>query len=392
MATLGELRSRVLKARAGGGAELAAALLDLAEAEPVLRHRAAPVRALLEEAARVLDTVEDLGLKGRVLLRLAEVKLAEEDQEGAEQLAVRAADFLGKINALDDLVRAGTVQARAEARRGRLDRARALLGQLGAELPAEPEGLSGRRTAVAMALALGEVSLSADDEAEDAEKIYGELLPGVESDPLFTDAAFACHQSLAFLAATRGDVAMIKHLRAVIALARGAAAPEDECEARVAVAAALAERGDLAGREEAERHVQVALDTAIEHSLDSMHMAALTAQAGLMARKGQTQGALDRCLEIARAAVAHKDLPRYVGAVALMSEVYQQQGDYPSAYRALAEADAVLREQVGETAREMVRPHLLALSQKMGRNKFLEMADNVNKAQLARRQTPFDDA
>ena len=179
---------------------------------------------------------------------------------------------------------------------------------------------------------------------------------------------------------------MIKHLRAVIALAKAHAGHEDECEARVALASALAERGDIAGREEAERHLQITRDLALEHQLESMHMAALTGQAGLLARKGQTQGALNRCLEIARAAVAAKDLPRYVGAVALMSEVYQQNGDYPSAYRALAEAESELRTKIGEKAKELVRPHLLALSEKMGRNKFLEMADNVNKAQLARRR------
>ena len=190
MPTLGELRSRVLAERANPGPGLVGALVQLAESEPVFRHRAAPVRALLEEVARLLDANGDPQWKGRVLLRLAEVKLADEDNEGADELAERAAELLGESATAEDLLRAGCVKARSLVRRGKLAPARSLLGDLGAELPEASETLAGRRAAVALALALGETSLETDGEEADAEQISASSLPGIEAEPLFADAAF----------------------------------------------------------------------------------------------------------------------------------------------------------------------------------------------------------
>jgi hypothetical protein len=111
-----------------------------------------------------------------------------------------------------------------------------------------------------------------------------------------------------------------------------------------------------------------------------MHMAALVGQAGLMARRGQTQGALDRCLEVARAAVAHGDVPRYVAAAALMSSVYERNGDFASAYRALAEANVGLKEKLGPEVQSLIRPHVQALAERMGRERFVEMVESVQHA------------
>jgi hypothetical protein len=74
----------------------------------------------------------------------------------------------------------------------------------------------------------------------------------------------------------------------------------------------LVQRGDPVGRDEAEKHLQITRDQALDHHLDSMHLAALVGQAGVLAQKGQTQAALDRCLEIAKVAVSKQDLTGYV--------------------------------------------------------------------------------
>src|SRR3954471_15511316 len=91
---LADLRARAESLRTAGGATHAGALVELAEAEPLLGHRQKVVHGLLEEAARALDTAGNHALEGRVLLRLGCVKLAEADLEGAEQLATRAQERL----------------------------------------------------------------------------------------------------------------------------------------------------------------------------------------------------------------------------------------------------------------------------------------------------------
>lgn len=183
-----------------------------------------------------------------------------------------------------------------------------------------------------------------------------------------------------------GDNARACHaLREAVGIARRVgAAVEDELETRIALAGALVQRDDHIGREEAERHLQIARDKALEHGLDSMHLAALIGQAGLLAQKGQTQAALARCVEIASIAVSKQDLLRYSVAVALMSQIYEQKDDLASAYRTFAEAHASLRDKLGDQATELFRPHLAAFANRIGYDKFAEVAEQVNRAAHAR--------
>lgn len=113
-------------------------------------------------------------------------------------------------------------------------------------------------------------------------------------------------------------------------------------------------------------------------------MACLVAQAGLLARRGQTQAALDRCVEIAQVAMTKQDLGRYGAAVALMAQIYEQKGDLASAYRTYAEAHASLRETIGDRAKEIIVPHMNAFADRIGRSKFAEIAERVNQASHAR--------
>jgi ATP/maltotriose-dependent transcriptional regulator MalT len=169
-----------------------------------------------------------------------------------------------------------------------------------------------------------------------------------------------------------------------VVIAKQVGALEDELESRIALAGALIQRGDPVGRDEAEKHLQITRDEALEKGLDSMHMAALVGQAGVLAKKGQTQAALDRCLEIANVAVSKQDLPRYVAAVSLMSSIYEQKGDLASAYRTFAEAHASLREKLGDQAKDVIRPPMSAFADRIGHDKFAEIAEAVNKSERAR--------
>jgi hypothetical protein len=174
-------------------------------------------------------------------------------------------------------------------------------------------------------------------------------------------------------------------LREAVAIVKPLDAPEDEAEARIALAGALVQRGDAAGLEEAERHLQIARDRTLEADLASLHLAALIGQAGLLARKGNTKGALDRCIEIAQVAASKQDLTQYALAVALMSQIYEQRGDVASAYRTYAEAHAALRDTLGDRASDLFRPHLRALAERIGIERFREIADQVNRAAHARK-------
>ena len=390
MPTLDQLRARVDERRAAGGAPLALALVELGEVEPGFKYRTAKPRALLHEAAALLDREGDPRLRGRLLVRLATLKLADEDAEGTEQLIDRAFDLLQPVGATAELVEAGATVCRARLRRNLLEGVEGMLGRLGATLDATVDDEATRRAAMALALALAELAVT--DEAERprdlarARAILGDALKGLGGDDQHLDARFAGHQLLALLDREDNLSRSCHHLREVLALAKAQGAVQEEVEARLGLAGALVERGDLAGREEAERHLQIARDASLEAGLDSLHMAALVGQAGLMAKKGQTQGALDRCLEIAQAAVVKQDLPRYLAAVALMAEIYKQNGDFKSAYRALAESDRSLVERFGEGARDLLRPHLFALADEMGRERFVAMVEDIRRAEAAREE------
>jgi len=399
--SLADLKMRVEQVRlAGDGHALAQAqaLVELAEAEPVFAHRQAVVRAPLEEAAALIDGLADpvaaAALEGRVLLRLGHVKLSEGDLEGVEQLAGRACARLGPAGDVARLVDADALIARAAIRRHQFAQA---LGRLGGatERLDEPTTVSARRAVAGLALAWAELALEQQHYAEAWARL-AELATGLttEADPddELVEVRYACQQARAAAALGEGDPARACHaLRDAVGVAKRIGGLDDELEARIALAGALAQRGDPVGREEAARHLQIARDQASEHGRDSMHMAALVGQAGLLAQNGQTQAALSRCLEIASSAVSKHDLVRYAAAVALMSQIYEQKEDLASAYRTFAEAHAALRDQLGDQATELFRPHLSAFASRIGYEKFSVIAKQVNEAAHARqtfRRTP----
>jgi hypothetical protein len=387
---LAQLRAQVDDARTRGDLALATALIELAEAEPVLGHRQTEVRGPLEQAAALLDPLAAPALEGRVLLRLASVKLSEGDFEAVEQLAGRARQRLEPAGDRDRLVEAGSLIARAAIRRKDFAAAQAGLVALSEQLGDAPDTTAGRRAVALLALGWAELAAEQQDWAG-AEARLEVLAAGLaetaerDRDDELVEASFACQQLRAAAALAQGDLARACHaLRDAVGIARRVGAVEDELEARIALAGALVERGDPVGRDEAERHLQVTRDQAIEHGLDSMHMAALVGQAGLLARNGQTQAALDRCLEIGQAAVRKGDLVRYAAAVGLMSQIYEQRGDLASAYRTFAEAHAALRDRLGDQAKAVFRPQLAAFAARIGTEKFAEIAETVNKAAHAR--------
>jgi hypothetical protein len=380
---LASLRERVEQTRGVGGEPLAVALVELAEAEPLLGHRQKAVRALLEQAAKVLDPLGLRVLEGRVLLRLATVKLSERDLEGSEQLATRARERL----ASDDpwrVVECAAVLARAAIRRSDLAAAERLLVDVARDDSSDPEVPTARRAVAAVALAYSEIALEQRNYA-DVDQRLAVLASGIDGAADLIEQRYECHQMRAAVALARGLLDKACHeLREVVELAKAAGSVEDELESRIALAGALVERSDPAGREEAEKHLQITRDKAQEQGFESLHMAALVGQAGVLAKRGKTQAALDRCIEIANAAVAKHDLPRYAGAVALMSQIYEQKGDLASAYRTFAEANAALREQIGDAAKDVIRPHLAAFADRIGRDKFQEIAERVTRAANAK--------
>jgi len=384
--TVAALIECVANARGSGGEPLALALalIDLAEAEPLLGHRQAIVRSLLTEAAALLDTGGRPALEGRVLLRLAQVKLSETDLEGTAQLAKRARDRFGD----DDRWRVLDCQvllARTAIRRDDLTGATTMLTELGAGADDrdEAETVDARRAVAHLVLGWAELAIEQRDYAE-ADKRLDVLAAGLEGDDELGEQRFACQQTRAAVALAQGLLERGCHaLREIVAIAKRTGSVEDELEMRIALAGTLTERDDLISREEAERHLQITRDSAQEHGLDSLHMAALIGQAGVFAKKGQTHAALDRCIEIANSAVAKQDLPRYGAAVALMSQIYEQKGDLASAYRTFADANARLRETLGDVSKEVIRPHLAAFADRIGREKFQEIAELVNRAARA---------
>lgn len=368
--------------RAAGGEPLAIALIELAEAEPIFGHRQAVVRVPLEEAAALVETP---ALQGRILLRLAHVKLSEGDLEGVEQLVERARARLGDDT--DRMLDAATLRARAAIRRKDFPAAEALLADASETVDdTEPATAAGRRAVAAHAIAWVELVFEQADYATAKERL--EVLPsGMPGDDEDEQAEidFACRQLRAGAYLAFGDHPhACEALREAVAIAKRAGGIEDELETRIALAGALTERADPTALDEAERHVQITRDKAIEAGLDSMHMAALVAQAGLLAKRGKTQAALDRTIEIAQSAAEKQDLPRYAGAVALMSQIYEQRGDLASAYRTFAEAHSALKAKMGDAATALFRPYLAALSERIGPETFREIAERVNKAAHAR--------
>jgi hypothetical protein len=67
-----------------------------------------------------------------------------------------------------------------------------------------------------------------------------------------------------------------------------------------------------------------------------------------------------------------------------MSSIYEQKGDFASAYRTFAEAHASLREKLGDRAKDLIRPPMSAFAARIGHEKFSEIAEAVTKAAHAR--------
>ncbi len=382
--TLAQVRARVDLARATGGEALAIALLDLAEAEPILGHRQPVVRAPLEEAAALVDRLAEPALEGRILLRLAHVKLADGDFEGVEQLVGRARDRVaGDLNCMLD---AGTLLARTLIRRKDFAAAETRLVEVSDATAEEPTTLAGRRAVMRLALGWVELAVEQGEHVRARERldVFPSMTPDEDQDELL-ETDFASRQLRAAMALALGDhQRACVALREAVAIAKRVDAVEDELEMRIALAGALVQRDDQVGRDEAEKHLQVARDSALEHGLDSLRMAALVGQVGLLTQKGQTQAALDRCLEIAQSAVSQGDLPRYASAVALMSQIYEMKGDLASAYRTFAEAHGSLKDKLGSAATDLFRPYIAALADRIGPETFADIAEKVNQAARAR--------
>lgn len=375
--SLEELRLAVERARRDGGVPLAAALVALAEREPIFGHRAAPVRALIDEAAQVLTAYPDPALQARLLLRLAQVQMVAMSFEQAER-ALERAGALCEDTALRFW---GAVRAcRVAIRRGERERPTELLigaaTHVDAKAPDTPPWPD-----IAAEIALGIAELEIHDEAPEPSAF--EALEDLATDVSRPDVAFTANQLLATHALASGRPDRAAHaLRAALKLVVEHASAEDEVETRLALAGALVARGDAIGLEEATKHVQVARERASAHGLDGAYVATLIGQAGVLARRGKVASAIDRCLEIARIGARDGDAQRLVAAVGLMAELYAQLGDYTSAYRTIAEAYQGLRDATGANVEPLFRPHMIALRDRMGDARFQQMIHDVHAARL----------
>ncbi len=364
--------------------------VERAEREPILGHRVEQVRARIDEAAQLVTAGSDPALQARILLRVAALKMVEMDFEAADKALERA----GALCDEPSLRFLGGVRAcRVAIRRGERDRPAALLIGTATRLDAIADDTAAwRDVAVEIALGIAELELHADE--PDASAFEG--LDEIDADA-HPDAAFTAHQLRAthLIMIGQGDKAA-HALRAALKIAVACASPEDEVEMRLALAGVLVERGDTIGLEEATRHVQAARERAGSASrdgtrtegvgrpesetMDQLQVAALIGQAGVLARRGKVVSAIDRCLEIARLGAARGDAPRLVAAVGLMAELYGQTGDYASAYRTIAEAYQGLRDATGNDVEPLFRPHLAALRDRMGGDRFDRMIEDVRKA------------
>lgn len=362
----------------------AEAAVRLAEGEPLLGHRVERVRAAIHAAGPHVEAARDAALEARLLFRLAAVKLVETDWAAADAVLSAAGERIGRDGPLMFAIAARS--CRVGIRRG--ERAVAGPTLVGAASHvaalADPRDPMWQRALAEVTLGLAEDAIH-DEPGDSApfdnlKDLVDELRSG-GTDPGWIDTVYTARQLLATDALGRGDAATAaNHLREVVRVAHEHGSPADEIEARIARASALSARGDLAGGEEADRVIQIAVDRALEHGLTDLHVAALIGQAGLMSQRGRTAGALDRCLEVARIAAGGGNLGRYVAAVGLMAQIYQNHGDYPSAYRTIAESYHALRQVQGDAVKPMFERLLEPLRDRMGRDRFHKMIDDVSRA------------
>ena len=367
-------------------ADEARVAVERAESEPLLGHRAAAVRAAIDAAAPLLDEVADEELRSRLMLRLADVKLAEADWAGADRALEAAArhagdgpyKLLAALRACRVAIRRGPAQ-RAEAEQllvATVER----LPQLGPNMegpgpaPGPGSDLSSQRVLAELALAIAEVEVHHDEPDASAFRSLDELAAGAP----YVDTAFTARQLAATYALGNGDVATAtRALKATVKLAADASSPADEVEARIALASALLAGGHA---DEAAHHAKLAKERAHEHGLADLEAAATLAQAGVLAQTGKTANALDRVLELARAAAAAGNATQYVAAVGIMAELYANARDYVSAFRTVAEAHHALSQATGSDTTALFRPHLQRLRDRIGEQRFAQIAADVDAA------------
>jgi ATP/maltotriose-dependent transcriptional regulator MalT len=356
-------------------------LVEQAETEPILGNRMGAVRVTIDAAAQALDTVDAPELRARVMLRLAQLKMAENDYDAADRALEAVGRHVPDHAALRFLT--GIRACRVALRRGPKQRAEAgqILVTAATRVPQFDDGDPiWQRVSIELALAIAELAVHDDAPDEAAFAALRELVEAFADDRTQIDTVFVGRQLLATFALGRGELeAAARSLRAVLKLAHDVDSPADEIEARLTLAAVLVELGGV-GKDEAVRHIDKAKAIATQHGLKSLEQASLLAQAGLLAESGKTAAALDRVLELARGAAADKDLPRYIAAVAIMAELYARRGDHVSAFRTIAEASHALSTATGQDAAHLFREPLARLRDRIGEARLGQIAEDVAKA------------
>ena len=360
----------------------ALAAVERAEREPLLGHRIAPVRAAIDAAAALLDRVPVPALRARVMLRLASVKLAEQDYEGADQALEAAGRHVPDNVELRFL--AGVRACRVALRRGAEPRrvARETLLAVAERLDAfETTGPVWDAVTIEVALAIAELALHDEEPDPTAFEPIAAITIRFATDPHHVDVVFAGDQLVAAFAIQTADPERAaRALRNAVRSAKAVGSARDEIESRIALASILAAVGTPIALEEATRTAQLARERALEHQLADLAGATLIAQAGVLAANGKTATAIDRVLELAELAVANRDVRQYVAAVAIMAELYAKTGDYVSAFRTIAESHRALADATKSDSTEYFRPLLARLRDQIGPERLDKIAADVAKA------------
>ncbi|MFT3699672.1 MAG: hypothetical protein QM831_41370 [Kofleriaceae bacterium] len=356
----------------------ATAAVERAEREPLLGHRGPQVRALIDAAAPLLDQHPIPELRARLLLRLADVLLVENDYEGADQ----ALEAVGKHVPNDVTLRflTGVRACRVAIRRSAEHRKLAsdTLLNVAARLDAfETNTPAWDGVTTEVALAIAELALHDPEPDPSAFDPIAELAAHAK-DP---DVGFAGNQLVAAFAMQTGDAQRaVDALHRALAIAKASRAESDEIETRLALASVLVALGTEIAIEEAQRTVQLARDRALEGGFTQLHSAALIAQAGVLSAAGKTAGAIDRMLELAREGAANNDAGQYVAAVGIMAELYAKTGDHVSAFRTIAESHRALSAATNSDTTHLFRPLLARLRDRVGAERLAQIS---NEAQLA---------
>ncbi len=360
----------------------ALAAVERAEHEPLLGHRIAPVRAAIDAAAAMLDQVPVPALRARVMLRLASVKLAEQDYEGADQALEAVGRHVPDHVELRFLC--GVRACRVALRRGAEPRriARETLLAVAERLDAfETTGPAWDAVTTEVALAIAELALHDEEPDPTAFEPIAAITAGFAADLRHADTVFAGDQLVAAFAIQTGEPERAaRALRDAVRTAKAAGSPRDEIESRLALASVLAAIGTPLALEEAAHAAQAARDHALAHGLTDLAAATLVAQAGVLAASGKTATAIDRVLELATLAVEKRDVTQYVSAVAIMAELYAKTGDYVSAFRTIAESHRALATATKGDPTELFRPLLARLRDQIGAERLDKIAADVARA------------